>query len=66
MNEEPAVFSAVYSDWKLVRTRSTVQIVFEIPVEAAGHAYNVLGGMPDQSKSKYFGIAALDPSKVKA
>lgn len=64
MNEKPAAFSAAYSDWKLVRTRSTVQIVFEVPVEAAGHAYQVLGGMPAQDKSLYFAIARLDPSKV--
>lgn len=66
MNENPAVFSGVYSDWKLVRTRNTVQVVFEIPLEAAGHAFNVLGGMPNQAKSKFFAIAELDPEKVKA
>ena len=65
MSNEPAAFSAAYSDWKLVRTRGCVQIVFEVPVEAAGHAYNVLGGMPRQDKSIYFGIARLDPDKAK-
>jgi hypothetical protein len=62
---EPAVFSGAYSDWKYVRTRSVVQVVFEVPVEAAGHALNVLGGMPDEGRSVYFAIARLDPEKVK-
>lgn len=63
--ENPAAFSATYSDWRIVKTRSAVQIVFEVPLEAAGHAYNVLGGMPNFGEPVYFAIARLnkEPSK---
>lgn len=57
---EPAAFSATYSDWKIVKGRKVVQIVFEVPVEAAGHAYNVLDGMPRFGAEKWFGIARLE------
>lgn len=59
-----AACKAVYSDWKLIRTRSCVQIVFEIPVEQAGEAYDVLGGMPDPSKSVWCAIARLNAKEV--
>lgn len=60
MTEEAApIFSASYSDWKVVKTRQVVQVVFEIPIGAEGHAYNVLGGMPNHSKEAWFGIARL-------
>ncbi len=56
---EPAAFSAVYSDWKLIKTRGVVSISFEVPLEAAGHAYNVLHGMPGFAEEKRFAIARL-------
>lgn len=56
---EPAAFSAEYADWKIIKTRSAVQIVFEVPLEAAGHAYNVLGGMPNFGEPTRFAIARL-------
>jgi hypothetical protein len=58
----PAAFSATFADWKLIKTRKCVQIVFEVPLEAADAAYQVLGGMPDPSTSVWFGIAKLQPT----
>ena len=55
----PAAFQATYSDWRLVKGRKVVQVVFEIPLEDANKAYDVLGGMPDPSKSVWCGIARL-------
>lgn len=52
-------FRAVYADWKLVKTRSVVQVVLELPIEQADAAYEVLGGMPQPSKERWFGIAAI-------
>jgi hypothetical protein len=52
-------FRAVYADWKLIKTRSVVQVVFELPVEQADAAYEVLGGMPVAAKERWFGIAAI-------
>lgn len=50
-------FSATYSDWKLIRTRKVVQIVLEVPIEAADHAYKVLGGMPNPASEIWVGVA---------
>lgn len=55
-----AAISATFSDWKLVRTRGVVQLVFEIPVEKADAAYQVVGGMPDAAQERWFGIARLN------
>lgn len=57
---DTAAFSATYSDWKLIKTRGVVQIVLEVPLKAAGHAYNVLGGMPDYENEKWVGVARLE------
>ncbi len=57
---EPAAFGAEYVDWKLIKTRGAIQIVFEIPLSAADHAYKVLGGMPAQDESVWFGIAKME------
>lgn len=55
----PAAFKATYSDWKLIKTRSVVQIVFEVPLNEADAAYHVVGGMPDVGAERWFGIAAI-------
>lgn len=60
MTEKPAVFTATYADIKTIKTRQVVQVIFELPVEAAGHAYNVLGGWPDFSAERWFAIARLE------
>lgn len=60
---EPAAFSATYSDLKVIRGRKVVQFIFEVPIEAAGHAYNVLGGMPSPMDEKWFAIARLKISE---
>lgn len=61
-----AAFKATYSDWKLIRTRKVVQIVFEVPVESAGLAYEVLGGMPRPDSEVWCAVARLDPTKESA
>ena len=66
MSDEQALFTATYSDWKLVKGRKVVSISFEVPMEASDHAYNVLNGMPNFGAEQWFAIARLDPSKVKA
>jgi hypothetical protein len=54
-----AAFTCCYSDWKLIRTRKIVQLVFEVPVEHADAAYQVLGGMPDNGAEIWCAIARL-------
>ena len=56
-------FKATYSDWKLVKTRQVVQIVFEVPLAEADAAYELLGGMPAPASERWFGIAAIRNSE---
>lgn len=56
---ESAAFGAEYVDFKVIKTRRAVQIVFEVPIESADHAIQCLGGMPDNDKSVWFGIAKM-------
>ncbi len=58
MDNNPAAFGAVFTDLKFVRGRAVAQFIFEVPIEAAGHAIKVTG-MPDNSMSKWFGIAEM-------
>ncbi len=58
--ENPAAFGAEYVELKVIKTRRAVQIVFEIPLEAADHAMKCLGGLPDNERSVWFGIARME------
>ena len=58
MTDTPA-FSAAYSNWRVIQGRKVIQLVFEVPLEAADFAYRVLGGMPNNGEEKYFAIARL-------
>lgn len=60
---KPSAIRATYSDWKLVRTRQVIQLVFEVPLADADAAYEVIGGMPNPSNERWFGIAPLDLTK---
>jgi hypothetical protein len=52
-------FRGTYADWKNIKTRGVVQIVFEVPLADSDAAYEILGGMPNPAKERWFGIAAL-------
>ncbi len=60
MTDKPAAFSATYSDWKLIKTRKVVQIVFEVGQERADEAYQVLGGMPNPAAEVWCAVARLE------
>lgn len=57
-------FRATYSDFKLIKTRQSVQIIFEIPLQDVDTALDVLGGMPDPSKERWFAVAPLRADHV--
>lgn len=59
-----AAFRATYSDWKVIKGRKVVQVVFELPLEQADQAYQVLGGMPIAAHEIWCGIAKLASSAV--
>lgn len=61
---QPAAFRGTYSDWKLVKTRGVVQVIFEVPLADADAAYSILGGMPNAANETWFGIAALNAKAV--
>ena len=53
-----AVISATFSEWKMVKTRKTLQLVFEVPLEKQAEVLRVLGTpMPD--KEHWCAIAPL-------
>lgn len=54
-----AAFQATYSDWRIVKGRKVVQVVFELPLESADAAYQALGGMPIAAAEVWCGIARL-------
>jgi hypothetical protein len=56
-----AAFQATYSDWRVIKGRKVVQVVFEVPIETADLAYKVVGGMPHPGNEAWFGIAKIDP-----
>lgn len=60
-----AVIAACFADWKLIRTRAVVQLVFEIPIENADAAYQVVGGMPIAAKERWFAICPLREGTVR-
>lgn len=59
-----AAFKATYSDWKLVKSRSVVQIVLEVPMESADAAYQLLGGMPNPAAETWVGVARINPEET--
>ncbi len=59
-----AAFKATYSDWRLIKGRKVVQVVFEMPLEYSDQAYAALGGMPNPAAEIWCGIARLNLSKI--
>lgn len=54
-----AVIRATYADFKLIKSRGVVQLVFEVPIHESGRALDVAGGMPEPAKERWFAIARL-------
>ena len=54
-----AAFKATFADWKLIKTRGCIQLVFEVPLHESDMAYRVVGGMPNAAEERWFAIARL-------
>lgn len=52
-----------YSDFKLVKTRSVIQVVIEVPVERSKEVTDLLG-MPMPGSEIHIGFARIDLSKA--
>jgi hypothetical protein len=61
-----AAFKATFSDFRLIKGRKVVQFVFELPVEQADHALEVLGGVPRPDIEAWAGIARINPKATSA
>lgn len=61
-DKEKAAFTATFADFKLVKTRSAAQFVFELKVEGgdADAALKALGGLPTFGVERRVAIALLD------
>jgi hypothetical protein len=56
------MIEAVYTEWKMVKTRSALVLCFEVPLEQQAHVQGALGTpLPDQSI--HVAIARLNLSK---
>lgn len=59
----PAAFQATFSNLRTVNGRKVLQLIFEIPIEQSNQALEILGGVPDPSKSIWCAIARLQETK---
>lgn len=55
---------ATFADCKIIRTRSCIQIICEVPIEDADEALRMLGGIPQPGTERWVGIA-LAPKERK-
>lgn len=63
MTQEPeSVLQATYSDLKIIKTRDSFQIIFEMPLAEFNHAMAVLGGAPRPDGEVWVAIARLNPT----
>lgn len=60
---EPAVLRAAYSDFKFIKTRKSLSLSFEVPLEHQQLVHDVLG-MPNPEAEKWVAIAVLSPDAV--
>lgn len=57
-----AITQARFVDYARVATRNAFKLIFEIPLENADKALEVLGGTPVTGKEKWCALALLDPA----
>ena len=58
-----AVVRGTYADFKLVKTRSVVQMIIEVPIEEAQKVTNSFG-IPTPSEEKWVAVALLDNRRI--
>lgn len=57
---------ATFSDFKLIKSRKTAQLILEVPLEQADDALRALGGLPQMASERWCAIVLLDLSKASA
>jgi hypothetical protein len=63
MTDNSAV-AATFSDVRIVKGRGVLQLVMEIPLEAADAALRALGGIPTPASERWVGLALLERGAV--
>ena len=63
MADRLATLHGTYADFKLVKTRSVVQVIIEIPIERSDEVHDVLG-LPHPSEEKWVALARLRTEAV--
>lgn len=58
---EPAVLQATFADWRTVKGRKQLQLIFEVPIEQQAHVLSVLGA-PLSDTATWVAIARLGAS----
>jgi len=56
---DPAAITGTFADFKTIKTRSTAQLIIEIPIEDADRALLALGGVPQPGKEQNVAVARL-------
>jgi len=54
------VFKACYSDFRIIKSRKTAQIILEVSLESANAALDTLGGVPRPDAEVWVAVALLD------
>ena len=63
MSSDLAVIKATLSDWRTVKGRKQLQLIFEVPLEQQKEVLTRLGA-PDTATPLWCAIALLDPEKA--
>lgn len=66
MTERLAVTTGTFAHANAIKTRSTFQIIIEIPIEQADRALEALGGWPQPGKERSVAVALLNPNRTLA
>jgi hypothetical protein len=66
MSEPLSVITGTFAHANAIKTRSTFQLIIEIPIEGADAALERLGGWPQPGKEKAVAIALLNPNRTLA
>jgi hypothetical protein len=62
MTDAPAVIQATFSDWRTVKGRKQLQLIFEVPLEQQGEVLAMLGA-PEPSNPRWYAIAEMMTEK---
>ena len=58
-----AVITGTYSDFKLIKTRQVAQMIIEVPLEKAEHIIKVFG-VPKPKEEKWVAVAHMRTEKI--